>query len=920
MRGKMKLGTKLLVAFLAVGLIPFAVLAIITLTNASNALSKQAFGQLESMREVKQTQIGDLFTGIRGDMSVLLETVRTLRREAFEKLKSVERIKKTQIEEFFVRARKDIAVLANSEDAQKLYKLLRQYQLDEDIGASDSFLIDTYEYEEIWNESGRTLLDYVTVYGYSDAYVVSADLGHVMYAAAKNSDLGTNLKTGPYQTESLAALWRKVVDTKEIQIEDFRPYAPVGGAPLAFIGAPIKDLSGTLQAVAVLQIPLKAVNRIMQEREGLGRTGETYLVADDKLMRSDSLLDPEFHSVKASFENPDKGMVDTPASRNALEGKSGQEVITGYLGKPVLSIYSPLEIEGLSWAIIAEIDVAEAFSPVDTQGNEFFADYAKTYGYIDLLLLNPNGYCFYSAAKNADYQTNLVDGPFADSGLGVLVKKVLETRSYGFADIAPYAPRNGEPAAFIAQPLVNGEQVELVVALQVPLDSINRIMLERTGMGETGETYLVGSDKLMRSDSHLDPVNHTVKASFADPSKGSVDTEAVRAALSGTSNEEIIKNYEGDTVLSAFSPVKIGDTTWALIAEIDKGEAFEAVGMMQWMTGLVALIGIVAITLVGLWVTRSITRPINQIIKGLDGTAQQVSYASEQVSSASQQLAEGASEQAASNEETSSSLEEMSAMTQQNAGNAGRADGLMRETNDVVAKADANMNHLIKSMGEISEASRETSKIINTIDEIAFQTNLLALNAAVEAARAGEAGAGFAVVADEVRNLAMRAAEAAKNTAQLIEGTVRKVNDGSNLVTQTTEAFTQVAERAGKVGSLVAEIAAASKEQAQGIDEVTKAMAEANKVTQQNAANAEESAGAAAELSTQADQLTEMVNRLMMLVGGNVMSADVQRQIEEQPSEDARLPTGSRASSVRQAKEIAPEQVIPLDSDDLQDF
>ncbi len=920
MRGKMKLGTKLLVAFLAVGLIPFAVLAIITLTNASNALSKQAFGQLESMREVKQTQIGDLFTGIRGDMSVLLETVRTLRREAFEKLKSVERIKKTQIEEFFVRARKDIAVLANSEDAQKLYKLLRQYQLDEDIGASDSFLIDTYEYEEIWKESGRTLLDYVTVYGYSDAYVVSADLGHVMYAAAKNSDLGTNLKTGPYQTERLAALWRKVVDTKEIQIEDFRPYAPVGGAPLAFIGAPIKDLSGALQAVAVLQIPLEAVNRIMQEREGLGRTGETYLVADDKLMRSDSLLDPEFHSVKASFENPDKGMVDTQASRNALAGNSGQEVITGYLGKPVLSIYSPLEIEGLSWAIIAEIDVAEAFSPMDTQGNEFFADYAKTYGYIDLLLLNPNGYCFYSAAKNADYQTNLVDGPFADSGLGVLVKKVLETRSYGFADIAPYAPRNGEPAAFIAQPLVNGEQVELVVALQVSLDSINRIMLERTGMGETGETYLVGSDKLMRSDSHLDPANHTVKASFADPSKGSVDTEAVRAALSGTSNEEIIKNYEGDTVLSAFAPVKIGDTTWALIAEIEKGEAFEAVGMMQWMTGLVALIGIVAITLVALWVTRSITRPINQIIKGLDGTAQQVSYASEQVSSASQQLAEGASEQAASNEETSSSLEEMSAMTQQNAGNAGRADGLMRETNDVVAKADANMNHLIKSMGEISEASRETSKIINTIDEIAFQTNLLALNAAVEAARAGEAGAGFAVVADEVRNLAMRAAEAAKNTAQLIEGTVRKVNDGSNLVTQTTEAFTQVAESAGKVGSLVAEIAAASKEQAQGIDEVTKAMAEANKVTQQNAANAEESAGAAAELSTQAEQLTEMVNRLITLVGGSLMRTDTRRRIQEHPSEDAPLPAKGREVTVRQAKEIAPEQVIPLDADDLQDF
>ncbi len=167
--------------------------------------------------------------------------------------------------------------------------------------------------------------------------------------------------------------------------------------------------------------------------------------------------------------------------------------------------------------------------------------------------------------------------------------------------------------------------------------------------------------------------------------------------------------------------------------------------------------------------------------------------ASGQVSSASQQLAAGSSEQAASIEETSSSLEEMSSMTSQNADNAGCADNLMKEVNQVVGQANASMTELTTSMAHISQASEETSKIIKTIDEIAFQTNLLALNAAVEAARAGEAGAGFAVVADEVRNLAMRAADAAKNTADLIEGTVKKVSDGSDLVTKTNDAFTLVA-------------------------------------------------------------------------------------------------------------------------------
>jgi len=263
---------------------------------------------------------------------------------------------------------------------------------------------------------------------------------------------------------------------------------------------------------------------------------------------------------------------------------------------------------------------------------------------------------------------------------------------------------------------------------------------------------------------------------------------------------------------------------------------------------------------------RWVIRPVNQISQTLNTTAVQVSGASSQITTGSQTLAEGASEAAASIEETSASLEEISSMSRRNAEHALEADGLMRESMGQIRTSNNAMAELTRSMTEIAKGSEDTFKIIKTIDDIAFQTNLLALNAAVEAARAGEAGAGFAVVADEVRNLAMRAAEAARNTAELIEGTVADVKKGSNLVSNTNEAFQEVLTSSDKVAQLVGEIATASKEQTNGIEQINRAVNEMDKVTQQNAANAEESAAAAEELDSMATQMHTVAMDLDMLV------------------------------------------------------
>jgi len=418
-----------------------------------------------------------------------------------------------------------------------------------------------------------------------------------------------------------------------------------------------------------------------------------------------------------------------------------------------------------------------------------------------------------------------------------------------------------------------------------------------------------------------------------------VEKEVFKLALGGKKKEA------SEALISKMRPVQLAFMN--KVEELVKyqGELMDKAGqeaddVYKSSRKLLLFMGILAIALAvgfGFWITRSITKPINRVAAGLSEGSEQVASASAQVSSASQSLAEGASEQAAGIQETSSSIEEMASMTKKNAESANQANNLMMQTSQVVDEANQAMKELINSMNEISTTSEETAKIIKTIDEIAFQTNLLALNAAVEAARAGEAGAGFAVVADEVRNLAMRAAEAAKNTASLIEESVKKIKNGSQIVSKTNEAFEKVAVSSKKVAELMAEIAAASQEQSQGIEQINKAVAEMDKVVQKNAASAEESASAAEEMNAQAETMKGFVEELMALVGkrdGNgwigtketvgqrfevkKIGGNGGKHLEKVVSKIGGLTKKDNGKFSK--KEAVPKQVIPLEEGDFKEF
>jgi methyl-accepting chemotaxis protein/methyl-accepting chemotaxis protein-1 (serine sensor receptor) len=283
-------------------------------------------------------------------------------------------------------------------------------------------------------------------------------------------------------------------------------------------------------------------------------------------------------------------------------------------------------------------------------------------------------------------------------------------------------------------------------------------------------------------------------------------------------------------------------------------------------TAVVIAFALVVGTLVA-WLVHSINSSLRGMSRELGEGGQLVVEASSQMAASAQSMSQGAAEQAASLEETSASMEEIAAMTRTNADNSQQAAALMAEAARVLDQSNQSLADMVGAMSSIRESSNRVSKIIKTIDEIAFQTNILALNAAVEAARAGEAGMGFAVVADEVRNLAQRSAQAARDTTALIEGAIASSSEGSQRVSQAAESFAAITERVTEVKRLVDSVSVASGQQAHGIEQVLQGIRQMEKVTQTTAATAEESAAASEQLNAQAGTTMRLVERLEAMVG-----------------------------------------------------
>jgi len=882
-----KMLPKLISLLLLVSLIPVAIVAFWSTTQAKEALIEQSYQQLTAVREIKKTQIEGYLNSSLNDIDVLAKTVAMVRRSAVDKMLAVQAIKQQQLQSELNNTLEEVSLLAKTLEVEQLYRGLVQYHNETHVKASGAYDVTSDDYQQIHSSLGAPISDIAQTRHFDDIVMICAKHGHIMFSTDKKTDLGSNLKFGPYKQSVLKDLWEKVINTQDVSVVDFQPYAANQLLPTAYVGTPIY-LNGEMTGVMAVQISSARINEIMAERTGLGLTGETYLVGADNLMRSNSFLDPDHHSLIASFKDPKQGKVDTFATTEALNGESGIDVIRDYRNQLTLSAWSPVKMGDITWAFVYQLDIGEAFNPIDNEGLSFWDEFNKVYGYYDLFLMDSSGYVFYSASKEADYQTNMLSGKYADSNLGLLVKKVKISKAVEIADFAPYAPSNGAPAAFISAPILHSNEVELIAALQLSTASINGIMQQRQGMGDSGETYLVGSDKRMRSDSFLDSKNHSIAASFSGSiAENGIDSPAVSRALKGETDSQILTDYNGNPVLSAFTPVKIGDEQWVVIAEIDESEVMQPVNELVNNIIFIGLMCVLLVLTIAIGVSRSIAKPIQQcvgaanslaagdltitlqsnakdetgqlirsmaklvtqltnVIGNVRSGADNLASASQQVSGTAQNISQGATEQASSVEQTSAAVEELTSSVQQNSENAKVTDNMATQSAGQAVQGGDAVDRTVDAMRQIAEK-------IGVIEDIAYKTNLLSLNAAIEAARAGEHGKGFTVVAAEVRKLA----ESSRTTAQeiniLAKGSVSIAEDAGRLLKEMVPSIRKTAD-------LVQEISAASDEQSTGVGQINDAMEQLDQATQQNAAASEELAATSEELSGQAEELQQTVS------------------------------------------------------------
>lgn len=530
----------------------------------------------------------------------------------------------------------------------------------------------------------------------------------------------------------------------------------------------------------------------------------------------------------------------------------------------------------------------------DSYHDEFTA-VLEEFGFYDIFLIDAKtGDIVYSVYKEVDFGTSLFNGPYRDSNLAEVTREALNVSegTTTMVDFKNYTPSFSAPAAFVAAPVYENGNAIGVLAFQLPVSKINKIMTSETAFPESGEALIVGLDNLMRSQSRFEEENSILRTTFS--------SEATKLAKSGE-HGIITEVVDGEEYLTAYTPLDIDGVVWSAITRVSTTEALAPVSALLKTAIIVVGMSCLFVTIFAIYLGRHLfnllggdpqdmsqiaeavasgdlsNKPGDEQAKGayaqlvkmrtklrgiLQETAeiaQNVRVGAQELTKGSQGLSERTELQASNLEQTGASTEELTSTVKQNAENAKSANELAIKTRDIAVNSGGVSSKAVVAMQDINASSERIADIIGVINEIAFQTNLLALNAAVEAARAGEQGRGFAVVASEVRQLAGRSASAAKEIKELIEDSVSKVRDGTGLVTKAGDELKEIVASVTELTDIVGQISVATNEQAIGLDQINQSLVHMDSMTQQNASLVQEATKTSSSMSAQANVMSTRI-------------------------------------------------------------
>lgn len=586
---------KLLIIFLLVGLVPFVVLGYMALDSASKALENQVFAQLESLRATRTQQTLASIAELKADMDTLGQTMSRMRDQSFRTLSIFNEQKARRVEQYFkLRYQMMEDIYSNARIAQSLPAFIQAF--------SRGF--DSPEYKAVLSERDAALRAFINTFNFYDVLFIDPQ-GNVVYTVSKESDLGENVVKGTLRNSAVGQIFAKA--HSGIVTTDYDYYEPSKKQAM-FIGVALTDKAGVFTGVVAFQIPSEDIDAIVNDHTGLDSKSGSFAVG-----RSGQDTITELRSNRTIKNGNIGDTYNYIIANEVLSGKSGYEIRLGSTSALELFVYEPLKIPGLNWGMVTFADVEELLTSegIDNKQEEnFLQKYAKVHEYEDVILIFSDGLVFYSNEHKADYRTNILTGKMANSGLGRLLRRVLDNQTFDIEDYSMYAPADNAPSMFGAQPILDQTgKVQLVVAARINANRFNQLMTDRRGLGQTGETFLVGEDLLMRTDSRFDTNSSILKHKL--------ETLAVRSALEGKTESIRALDYRKIPSIISFSPIGIKDVgysfEWATIAKYESAEADRPIIEFRNSTMILGAIILGIVIAVALLVAAVISRPVSQI-------------------------------------------------------------------------------------------------------------------------------------------------------------------------------------------------------------------------------------------------------------------------------------------------------------------